>query len=571
MRGEKHRSLIQAQRARAKARLHMIGLIDGRFDQKRDFRDSNRLTAVGEICVSMQQQTADGFHMNALRFSQIARRLFRPELTCIMLLAVGLTLRLIAIDSRGLWSDEAWRVWAARLPSVADVLHVAWAQPPSAPLYWLALHFWIRLFGHGDVAVRMLSVIPSVANIVAIYWLGRLLSGPAAGTMAAALLTVAPLAVEIGQEATMYAWTMLAVTLALAAGWSWYQTGRGAARYLACGGLLVWLHYLGPLLLAWFFLAGLLIYRYPGPFGIQPLLTRRTWIRGHLVLTAIWLPWAVAIGVRAAERWPELSQLSHRFGWAELYAAAAHSVLSASPQSFWPPQWVAVAVTGGGSFLIWALGRTRLSPAWLCAGIGIGTLGTLAGSSTLTGMWLFQPRFLALALPLLILVLAMGMAAPVSSFKQRVVLVGLAAFWLGAQIAGLLSFYTHPVHGRDGLREIGSWLTEAVAPPDAVVGNHPLLLWCVAQYYPGPLHGLPADWDVRWGYPLLPPSQPSWVQEQQASLLGIAGAAPRLWLLYLPIVDPEGALLSSIRAQYHEVATRSYPLMTVYLFSRKPS
>jgi hypothetical protein len=137
------------------------------------------------------------------------------------------------------------------------------------------------------------------------------------------------------------------------------------------------------------------------------------------------------------------------------------------------------------------------------------------------------------------------------------------------QSAGLAAFYTQPMHGRDGMREIGAWLTSAVAPDDAVVGNHPLLLWSVAQYYSGQLHGLPTDWNVRWGYRLLPPSQPAWVQAQQAALPRIAGAAPRLWLLYLPAVDPNGTLLAAIQEHYRLDASRSYPSMTVYLFTRR--
>lgn len=57
----------------------------------------------------------------------------------IALLGTGLILRLIGINSRGLWTDEAWSVWAARLSAAIDVLHVAWARPPSAPLYRLGL------------------------------------------------------------------------------------------------------------------------------------------------------------------------------------------------------------------------------------------------------------------------------------------------------------------------------------------------------------------------------------------------------------------------------------------------
>src|SRR5579859_7324082 len=183
-----------------------------------------------------------------------ARTLPRAVLTAILL--GGLGLRLLAIDSRGLWFDEGWRVWAARLPTAGDVLHAVWAQPPSAPLYWLALHAWIGLVGHGDVAVRLLSVPAAGAVLLAGYWLGWLVEGRSTGLLAAGLLAVSPLAVEVGQEATMYAWSMLLATLALAAGLAWLQTGRGLRRYVVLGSLLLYTHYMGALLLGALLLAG---------------------------------------------------------------------------------------------------------------------------------------------------------------------------------------------------------------------------------------------------------------------------------------------------------------------------
>ncbi len=486
------------------------------------------------------------------------------------LLGGALVLRLVAIGSRGLWGDEAWRVWAARLPSALDVLHVAWAQPPSAPLYWLGLHCWILAFGHGDVAVRLFSVLPSAACMAAVYWLGLRLGGSRAGRVAAVLLAVSPMAVETGQEATMYAWSMLAATLAIASGLAWLQSGNRRGSYLALGAALCYLHYLGPLLLAWFFLAGLLAIRYPDRFGIRAAVRSRSWAGAHAVLAAVWLPWAVPMLFRIAGRWAELRQLRHSVRLAELYAVAGHLTLSASPQTFWPALWSAAAVAAGATAVVWSLLLTqRPASVRFCLFVALGTVGSLLGASVLTGAWLFQPRFLTLVLPLLLCAMASGFAARSASSGRRAALAVLASTWMCVQVAGLLAFYTRPVHGRDGLREIGALLAREVMPADVVVGNHPYLLWSVAQYFPGPMHGLPSDWDVRWGYPLLPPAQPDWVRSQRQALPAIARDSPRLWLLYLPVVDPDGTLLASIRADYRQERARFYPLLTVYLFARR--
>ncbi len=483
------------------------------------------------------------------------------------LLAAGLALRLISINSRGLWFDEAWRVWAARLPSVADVLHVAWAQPPSAPLYWIGLHAWIGLLGHGDVAVRAFSVIPSVCNIVAIYFLGRLLCGIRAGWIAAVLLTLSPMAVEAGQEATMYSWTMLAATLTLGAGWKWLRDGRGAISYVACAWTLTHLHYLGVLVIACLFVAGLAARRSGTSFTVQSLPHLGSWAGIHAGLAVLWLPWGFAMFLRIGERWQELRQLRHGSPLKDLYHAAGHLIFSASPQTFWPRLPVLITIILGAAAVSWALWRVRREPrVLLFAGVGAAALGTLLGVSAATGFMLYQPRFLTLFLPVLLCVLACGLSVSLPERPRITAGWIVLGGWMVIQLAGLEAFYAHPVHGRDGMREIGDLLTSEVRAGDVVICNYPMLLWSVAQYYGGTLHGLPSDWDVRWGYPLLPPSEPSWTRSQLDALPRVAGSAQRVWLLYLPVVDPGGILLATLRAEYRLSAIHTYPLLTVYLF-----
>ena len=61
----------------------------------------------------------------------------------ILLLAVAL--RLIAIDGRGLWTDEVFSFDFARLSPIA--IMTAAANDVHPPLYFLLLHFWMELFG----------------------------------------------------------------------------------------------------------------------------------------------------------------------------------------------------------------------------------------------------------------------------------------------------------------------------------------------------------------------------------------------------------------------------------------
>src|SRR5690349_7310987 len=132
-----------------------------------------------------------------------ALHLSRATIVLTFAFALAVVLRVLFIDSRDLWSDEAFRVIAARQDTIFDTLRAAWAQPPSAPLYWVSLHVWINLFGHGDVAVRFFSVPASVATVYVTYLLGRMVGGTPLGLLSAILLAIAPFAIETGQEATM--------------------------------------------------------------------------------------------------------------------------------------------------------------------------------------------------------------------------------------------------------------------------------------------------------------------------------------------------------------------------------
>ncbi len=490
------------------------------------------------------------------------------------LTAGALLLRLVAVDSRGLWGDEAWRVWAARLPSALDVLRVAWAQPPSAPLYWLALHAWILVAGHGDVAVRLLSVPAAAAAVPALAWLGRLTSGRAARLLAAALLAVSPLAVEIGQEATMYAWTGLFATLVVAAGLAWLITGRGATAYVAAATLLLYTHYMGALLLGELFAVGLIWQARPGLLGDAPAGHRAPWLRLHALIALLWAPWLVAMSIRLAQRWDEYAHLEHRAGWADVRGLIGQVTMGASAAGAWPRSVLAFAVTLGAALLalgLWTHRRPAQRLVWIPALLAAGFLAVIVGGSALTGAWLVQPRFLALVLPLLLVPAGAGLAAGLRGARPAApaaLAALLLAGWLVAQGAGVLAFYRDPVHGRDGLRTIGALLTARVRPGDLVVSNAGLLLWQVAQYYDGPTQGLPASQDVRDGYALWPPpAQPAFVDAQWAALEPRAAGARRVWLIYLPANDPGGRLLALVGARYPPLGSASYPFATVYLFA----
>lgn len=124
--------------------------------------------------------------------------------------AAGLILRFTTKSP--LWLDEALSANIARLP-VGDIPE-ALRHDGHPPLYYLLLHGWMEVFGEGDVAVRALSGIFGVALLPLMWIAGRRLGGRRAAVAALALVSLSPYVIRYSTETRMYA---LAMVLAVGA------------------------------------------------------------------------------------------------------------------------------------------------------------------------------------------------------------------------------------------------------------------------------------------------------------------------------------------------------------------
>ena len=140
----------------------------------------------------------------------------------ILAVLVGTAFRFITPSH--IWLDEALTIEISgrHLPQ----LFAALRHDGSPPLYYLLLHYWMDLFGNGDLAVRALSGVLSVATLPLAYFAGRRVARVAAsfghiephaelrtGVAALLLFATSPYAIRYGTEARMYC---LVVFLALA-------------------------------------------------------------------------------------------------------------------------------------------------------------------------------------------------------------------------------------------------------------------------------------------------------------------------------------------------------------------
>ncbi len=124
------------------------------------------------------------------------------------ILLLAFFLRLIALDSRPLWYDEAFSVFIAE----QDWGRIAagTAADTMAPLYVALLHLWLPLVGESAFAMRMLSVGFSMLTVALVYCIAEQSTGGAAGKWAAFFAAIAPFQIYYGQELRMY--SLLAFT-----------------------------------------------------------------------------------------------------------------------------------------------------------------------------------------------------------------------------------------------------------------------------------------------------------------------------------------------------------------------
>ena len=118
----------------------------------------------------------------------------------VAVVAVGVVLRFWTGSQ--LWLDEALSVNIARLP--LSKLPDALRHDGSPPLYYVLLHFWIRAYGAGDIAVRALSGVLAVASLPLVWMAGRRIGARAGASAALVLLAASPFAIRFATEARMY-------------------------------------------------------------------------------------------------------------------------------------------------------------------------------------------------------------------------------------------------------------------------------------------------------------------------------------------------------------------------------
>ena len=121
-------------------------------------------------------------------------------------------LRLFRLGSQSLWVDEVltWRsAYIGRSIGPLEVL-----ENVHGPFYSLVLHLWGGLFGDSEWALRMPSALAGIALVPATAWVAGRWLGPSTAVAAAWLAAGSPFLIWYAQEARNYSMLMLCSVLA---------------------------------------------------------------------------------------------------------------------------------------------------------------------------------------------------------------------------------------------------------------------------------------------------------------------------------------------------------------------
>ena len=102
---------------------------------------------------------------------------------------LALFLRLYNLGVPSIWVDEAFSIWIAEAGIHTLLTNISMDAHP--PLYFILLHYWIKLFGNSEFAARLLSVIFGLAAIIVTYkFCNEIFNDKKYGLLAAFLLSI---------------------------------------------------------------------------------------------------------------------------------------------------------------------------------------------------------------------------------------------------------------------------------------------------------------------------------------------------------------------------------------------
>lgn len=466
-----------------------------------------------------------------------------PAAVTAVVVAVGL-----AVPSY--WRDEAATLAAVRRPLGALVRMLGNVDAVHGTYYVLV---WpvAQLFGTGEVALRIPSLLAMAVAAGLITATGRRIASPTVGLLAGLIFAVSPTVSEFGQMARSYALVTMAAALASYAlvrllerdasrvRWLWYAvslTVLGALNIFAL--LLIPAHGI----------TMLLRYRTRPAAGARRLALRR---------------WLIAAGAALAINLPLINLASHQreqIMWLPAFSLSEIGNAADQLGGPWMTAGLALVLLTGG---ILALTRRRAGNGGSGASGPDQQPGTGWGAvSALCVPWLTVPplvllvvtvlytpaytqRYILFCMPAAALLAAVAIAELARMPRRRV--TGWATAATALLLVAALGFtqqvqYRQPWGHADDIREADAIIAANARPGDVLTYTWPVFM-PISYAYPYGLGKLP---DIQVAEPAIPSGTLAGTPASRAVMQQRIRKAKRLWIIQVSGYTPEGKLLAGL-------------------------
>jgi mannosyltransferase len=497
------------------------------------------------------------------------QRQARRLLPVILVLLAAFALRMIRLQERDLWYDEAFAVLYSSLSperilrGTVTAVEGAGAADVHPVLYYFLLHGWIALTGASVMSVRYLSVILGLLTVAALWRVAVFCFGRRVGLAVGLLASGSPFHVAYSQEARMYALLGLA---AVAAVWGLFQALRQGswrwwAMYVVGAALMLYAHNLGVFHLAALHILALIHRPYRG--GLRGLLL------ADAAVLALFAPWLVAVlpgqvGFVGRGYWLSAP------GAEELVRAVMLPVLT-----FYEP--AAPWLSGLGLFtgllvlsiLVQQSVRKRGRPVLFL-------ILAWAPVLLLYLVSLWRPVYLErVLLPSCLFYLAGVGWLLVGSPVPDPVSALLAVLLLVSSVGSLIGHYGYEGFPRPPFADVASYLEANAGPDDAVVHTNKLTYFPLRLYAPDLPAVFLADSPGSPQDTLAYPTQEALGIFATETITEAAGGADRVWLVYFQReVEEAGAAgrehgpLLWIQERYCELSQTRFVDLNVALYQK---
>lgn len=204
----------------------------------------------------------------------------------LVVVLLGFVFRFSILD-RDLMFDDLFSIYYASQPA-AEVIQNAAYEVTQVPGYYMILKGWMTLFGSGEVAVRILSVLAGLGSVVVIYFFATAVFSRQVGVLSSVFVSFSSIHILLSEEVRAYTFVTLSALLSLYFFWKYIQTRRSLflSLYTIVSIFLLYMHLQG-----WFVIAAQNVFMiiYFKKYNIS--LAR--WFVSQTVVVASFVPWLV--------------------------------------------------------------------------------------------------------------------------------------------------------------------------------------------------------------------------------------------------------------------------------------